>query len=200
MLAKHLLPLAALQLAAPTAASVTPNRTMTYWAGASDPMVHGRPSCYNPPCPNWTKGSADWETRFQKLEKHRANFTGLIPTMHAVVSGGKLGLNGDGSYKNWLPQLPRLKKMGLEITAFLGNAARPQQAALEAAIKRGPAFYDDCIQMALKNGYDGYSVDNELMCKSMDSSCYAKLASHGFPQRYMAFLNGFADARCTSTA
>lgn len=194
MLAKHLLPLAALQLATPTAASVTPNRTMTYWAGASDPMVHGRPSCYNPPCPNWTKGSADWETRFQKLEKHRANFTGLIPTMHAVVSGGKLGLNGDGSYKNWLPQLPRLKKMGLEITAFLGNAARPQQAALEAAIKRGPAFYDDCIQMALKNGYDGYSVDNELMCKSMDSSCYAKLASHGFPQRYMAFLNGFADA------
>ena len=84
-------------------ASPRPNpsssRTMTYWASASDPIVHGRPSCYPQPCPNWTAGSRDWEARFALLEKHRANFTGLIPTMHAITNGGKLGLNGDGEHK-----------------------------------------------------------------------------------------------------
>ena len=43
------------------------NRTMTYWAGASDMLVHGKPSCYDPPCPNYTLGSPDWETRFALL-------------------------------------------------------------------------------------------------------------------------------------
>ena len=38
--------------------------------------------------------------------------------------------------------------MGLEITAFLGNAGSPQQPALEAAIKRGDAFFSDAVKMA----------------------------------------------------
>ena len=110
--------------------------------------------------------------------------------MHAIVNGGKLGLNGDGSYANWLPQLPRLKKMGLEITAFLGNAGSPQQPALEAAIKRGAAFFSDAVQMAKTNGYDGYSVDNELRC-TLDTKCWAKMAP--LAPKYMAWLNAFAD-------
>ena len=100
------------------------NRTMTFWATASNPVVNGRPSCSFPPCANWSDGSADWEARLALLTKHRANLTGIIPAMHAVVDGGKLGLNGDGSYHAFLPYLPRLRAMGLEITAFLGNAGR----------------------------------------------------------------------------
>ena len=57
------------------------------------------PSCYSPPCTNWSAGSPAWERRFALLQRHRANLTGLIPTMHAIVNGGKLGLNGDGSCK-----------------------------------------------------------------------------------------------------
>jgi hypothetical protein len=48
--------------------------------------------------------------------------------------------------------------MGLEITAFVGNAGRTGggRPALEAMIKRGPAFIQECIAMAKQNGYDGY--------------------------------------------
>ena len=126
-------------------------RTMTYWAGASNMTLNGKPSCmleFHPQgCPNWTIGSAHWEERLANIQKHRANVTGIIPAMHAVVNGGKLGLNGDGSYHNFLPYLPRLKAMGLEILAFLGNAGKPQQPALEAAIKRSDDFIQECIDM-----------------------------------------------------
>ena len=37
--------------------------------------------------------------------------------------------------------------MGLEILAFLGNAGKPQQPALEAAIKRSDDFIQECIDM-----------------------------------------------------
>ena len=112
---------------------------------------------------NWSFGSPAWEVRLANIAAHRENVTGIIPAIHAVVNGGLLGYNGDGSYQNFLPYLPRLKairdKQGraLEILAFLGNAGNPQQAALEATIKRGPAFIQDAIKMAKKNGYDGFS-------------------------------------------
>ena len=163
---------------------------MTYWASASDMVLgpgsrhHGKPSCYHPPCTNWTQGSPAWGARFAMLEKHRANFTGLIPCMHAIVNGGKLGLNGDGSYANFLPQLPRLKNMGLEIIAFLGNAGSPSQTALEAAIKRGPAFFQDAINMALRNGYDGYSVDQELRC-GLDEGCWKRMLPLARPSPFL---------------
>jgi hypothetical protein len=136
---------------------------MTYWAGASNMTLRGKPSCmlefYPNGCTNWSLGSPAWEARLANIAVHRANVTGIIPAMHAVVTGGQLGYNGDGSYENFLPYLPRLKAMGLEILAFLGNAGKPQQAALEAVIKRGPAFIQEAIDTAKKNGYDGYSCN-----------------------------------------
>ena len=92
-----------------------PARTMTYWATASDMVIDGKPSCYSPPCANWSAGSPAWDARFELIARHRANLTGLIPTMHAITNGGALGHNGDGSYHNWLPQIPRLRRMGLEV-------------------------------------------------------------------------------------
>ena len=76
---------------------------MTYWAGASDAIINGRPSCGVPPCANWSYGSQDWDDRLALLAAHRQNFTGVIPCIHAVYDGGKLGPNTDGSYKNFLP-------------------------------------------------------------------------------------------------
>lgn len=168
------------------------NRTMTYWAAASDPVVHGRPSCGFPPCANWSEGSKDWEDRLALLAKHRDNFTGMIPCIHAVVDGGKLGLNGDGSYHAFLPYLPKLKAMGLEITAFLGNAGHTggKLPALEAMIKRGPSFIAESVAMALKNGYNGFAIDHELHC-NLDSDCWAKMEPLAKP--WVTFLNQFAD-------
>ena len=37
--------------------------------------------------------------------------------------------------------------------------------AMALAIRRGPAFIQDAIAMAKRNGYDGYSWDHELHCK-----------------------------------
>ena len=80
--------------------------------------------------------------------------------------------------------------MGGDGCTFLGNAGSPQQPALEAAIKRGPAFFADAVAMAQKNGYDGYSMDQELRC-TLDAHCWAKMAPLAKP--YMSFLNAFAD-------
>ena len=67
--------------------------------------------------------------------------------------------------------------MGLEITAFLGNAGKSGggRPALEAMIKRGPAFIQECITMAKQNGYDGYSIDHELHCNE-DAGAYSATA------------------------
>jgi hypothetical protein len=85
------------------ATTTPPHRTMTYWASASDPIVGGRPSCGYPPCANWSYGSSDWEERLALLSKHRENVTGIIPCIHAVVDGGTLGSNTEGSYKSVCP-------------------------------------------------------------------------------------------------
>ena len=90
-------------VAAATAMASPANRTMTYWASASDAVINGRPSCATPPCANWSHGSQDWADRLALLAAHRQNLTGLIPCVHAVVDGGKLALNPDGSYHNFLP-------------------------------------------------------------------------------------------------
>jgi hypothetical protein len=139
-------------------------RTMTYWAGAPNMTLNGKPSCmleFHPGgCTNWSYGAPAWQARLDNIAAHRQNVTGIIPALHAVVNGGLLGHNGDGSYQNFLPYLPKLKAMELEVLAFLGNAGRPQQAALEATIRRGPAFIRDAIAMAKQNGYDGYSWDH----------------------------------------
>eukprot|EP00746_Dinoflagellata_sp_MGD_P025812 gnl/MRDRNA2_/MRDRNA2_160808_c0_seq1.p1 gnl/MRDRNA2_/MRDRNA2_160808_c0~~gnl/MRDRNA2_/MRDRNA2_160808_c0_seq1.p1 ORF type:complete len:377 (+),score=53.48 gnl/MRDRNA2_/MRDRNA2_160808_c0_seq1:77-1207(+) len=173
-----------------TAGAPTVGRTMTYWADAPYPVIHGKPSCYKPPCTNWSDPAA-WEPRFATLTKHRANLTGMIACIHSVGDGGKLTDNGgDGSFENFLPHLPRLKAMGLEITAFLGNSGSNAQAALEAAIKRGPDFVEDAVQMALKNGYDGYAADFELLCYE-NAECWKKLAPLRKP--YVKFLNDLAD-------
>ena len=65
--------------------------------------------------------------------------------------------------------------MGLEITAFLGNAGKSGggRPALEAMIKRGPAFIQECITMAKQNGYAGYSIDHELHCNEDAGACSA---------------------------
>ena len=141
-------------------------------------------------CTNWTARSTAWAARLANIAAHRANVTGIIPALHAVVDGGKLGHNGDGSYENFLRFLPQLKAMGLEVLAFLGNAGKPQRAALEAVIERGPAFIQDAIAMAKMNGYDGYSWDHELHCKQ-DKRCWQSLEPLEKP--YMEFLNLFAD-------
>jgi hypothetical protein len=169
---------------------VPANRTMTYWASASDPVVNGRPSCYTPPCANWSLGSQDWEDRLALLAKHRENVTGLIPCIHAVVDGGTLGSNTEGSYKNFLPYLPKLKSMGFEITAFLGNAGRTGggRPALEAMIKRGPAFIQDCVAMAKKNGYDGYSVDHELHCNEDAGHNHPLMSRPSLPRQVLLYM------------
>ena len=171
-----------------------PTRTMTYWAGAPNMTLNGKPSCmleFHPGgCTNWSHGAPAWQARLDNIAAHRQNVTGIVPALHAVVNGGLLGYNGDGSYQNFLPYLPKLKAMGLEVLAFLGNAGRPQQAALEAAIRRGPAFIQDAIVMAKRNGYDGYSWDHELHCKQ-DMRCWDGLKALEPP--YMDFLNLFAD-------
>jgi hypothetical protein len=93
---------------------------------------------------------------------------------------------------DFLPYLPRLKEMGLEITAFLGNAGRSNggRSALEAMIRRGPAFIQDAIDVATKNGYHGYSIDHELHCNE-DAGCWRKMDPLAKP--WVDFLNNFAD-------
>jgi hypothetical protein len=144
------------------AAITNTNRTMTFWLTSTN---HGCTNYSNPkhppiPCPrNATPGSKDWDDRIANITAHKDNVTGIIPCIHAIGPGGKLVPNDD-NYAKILPYLPAYKSLGLKVYAFLGNVGG--QGSLQAAMNRGQSLFADAIAMAKRNGYDGYSSDEEL--------------------------------------
>jgi hypothetical protein len=193
------------EAAAAAAPPTSGQRTMTYWAGATnicgDPRSdrHGSPhtSCvaccaknrtdparsYCCSARNSTPGSRDWEDRLSLLAAHRQNFTGLIPCAHAIGPGGKIISSYSDTYTNFSPYYPRLKAMGLKLYAFLGNVGG--QSSLEAAMKRRTDFFAECIAVAKRNGYDGFSSDEELRGSATEKS-WAGLER--FAPSYMQFM------------
>eukprot|EP00746_Dinoflagellata_sp_MGD_P135809 gnl/MRDRNA2_/MRDRNA2_69854_c0_seq1.p1 gnl/MRDRNA2_/MRDRNA2_69854_c0~~gnl/MRDRNA2_/MRDRNA2_69854_c0_seq1.p1 ORF type:complete len:362 (-),score=61.27 gnl/MRDRNA2_/MRDRNA2_69854_c0_seq1:99-1118(-) len=130
----------------------------------------------------------DWERRIAEVAAHRENLTGIIPCIHAIQSDGQLGAN-DMQFKSFMPYIDRYKAMGLEIFAFLGDT--DGLPGVLAAMKRGSAFFDQAVKIALANGYDGYNWDIEVH-GNQDEASWNQFKKYS--SAYMQFLNSFADA------
>jgi len=130
-----------------------------------------------------------WHERIANISKHRENLTAISPNIYGISPSGTF--SGQGDFHRIVPHLPKFQAMGLDTTPLINNfGGLPGYQRLLAG-QAPQAFIKAAVDEAVKMGYQGYNMDSELR-GGTDAKSWDFLKP--YTQKYMDFLNSFADA------